>query len=58
MALAEKSSLSEQKPEKLAIGKLPACKGQDEVMCDGGSCVYRSPCSALTSVCCVCLFLA
>ena len=33
--------------------ELPACNGQDEVTCDGGSCVYRSPCSALTSVCCV-----
>ena len=41
-----------------AKGLLPACNGQDEVMCDGGSCMYRSPCSALTSVCCGCLFSA
>ena len=38
--------------------ELPACHGQDEVTCDGGGCVYQSPCSALMSVCCGCLFSA
>ena len=38
--------------------ELPACNGQDELMCDGGSCMYRWPCSALTSECCGGLFSA